>query len=331
MRHLVGMIRASQPGHRRLRQADRQACSLSTPMANCSPRSRSWQGPGAAAGRRLRYRPRQIRRAPTTCSNSAAWRRSPKPAARPRWCTCDGPVRSFCGRRFTSSPIAPSSSPLGPKLTSKCTEAADIDYQVILRGLAFKWQRILFRCWQDRKPTTSSATSSASAHTGLTTPRLPAPRTGCQPLDKPTQISGLCYSTASRWFAWPCFWPQGAEEVNLSSCRQKQVVEHVRERTHRRQYGKADGIDGRQCDFDADRNARALPDSSDGLADRKHVESGQRISAMAEYESVFSSASQLSVEDHCASSTTWRQPFPTTDHPICRRSGFAKSIKDRAD
>jgi transposase len=30
--------------------------------------------------------------------------------------------------------------------------AAGDNYQVILRGLAFKWQRILFRCWKNRQP-----------------------------------------------------------------------------------------------------------------------------------------------------------------------------------
>ena len=58
----------------------------------------------------------------------------------------------FYGRPFRSSPPARDANPLGraPSTSSKETKARATIPAV--RALAFKWIRILFRCWKDRTP-----------------------------------------------------------------------------------------------------------------------------------------------------------------------------------
>ena len=116
---------------------------------------RSFPAPGPSA--RPALRPPSAPTAPAGTrrpSSSHTWaaRRSPNAAARPSGCITAWPVRSSSSRRFTNMPTSRSASPSGRAATTISTRGRGNTHHAALRSLAFKWMRILFRCWQDRTP-----------------------------------------------------------------------------------------------------------------------------------------------------------------------------------
>ena len=60
----------------------------------------------------------------------------------------------------------------------KMRQATGTAYQVIIRGLAFKWQRILFRCWKNRQPYDEQRYLQSLRDTGSELLRFLPPQTG---------------------------------------------------------------------------------------------------------------------------------------------------------
>src|SRR5262245_20675351 len=66
-------------------------------------------------------------------------------------CIGDGHAPSFCGRPSTNGRFTRSRTRRGPASTTR-SSAKGKSRHAAIRSLAFKWIRILFRCWKQRQP-----------------------------------------------------------------------------------------------------------------------------------------------------------------------------------
>jgi hypothetical protein len=72
-------------------------------------------------------------------------------AAGPSGFTPAGLAPSSCAKLFTSSPATPWSNPYGARAYYDLQIHNGKSHHAAVRALAFKWIRILFRCWKDGK------------------------------------------------------------------------------------------------------------------------------------------------------------------------------------
>ena len=142
-----------------LRVVQREWNAWSGSCATCLPPTPTRRSSRASPGPERLWRPACWRlgdptasalRGPRTCSASPAPPPSPCAAAKVNGCIGAWPVRLFCAKPFMSSlPNRVCGRP-GPRpITNKCASAAS-DHHPAVRSLAFKWIRIMFRCWKDR-------------------------------------------------------------------------------------------------------------------------------------------------------------------------------------
>src|SRR3954469_5503366 len=87
-----------------------------------------------------------------SCNVTAGLLQCSPAAANKTGCIGAGLVRSFCGKRFRNGLCIRSLLAPGRKITTSKQRAKGKPGNTVVRALAFKWIRILFRCWKDRTP-----------------------------------------------------------------------------------------------------------------------------------------------------------------------------------
>ncbi len=135
--------RPSTPSTRRSRPSSPptriRSCSGVSPLPAPSARP-AWRPPSAPTALAGTRRP--------SSSHTWAARRSPNAAARPSGCITAWPVRSSSSKRFTEYADQSIRFSVWARRHYDQQRGRGNTHHAALRSLAFKWMRILFRCWQ---------------------------------------------------------------------------------------------------------------------------------------------------------------------------------------